>query len=95
MKPLLAFFCLVCTVAPLREAGAADQPKPNIVFILVDDMRWHDVSVHMKAGNPGSAMAYIKMPHVERLAVQGMTFHNARAAAFNLGPGEEEGFTFK
>jgi arylsulfatase A-like enzyme len=86
MKSLLTFLCLLCTLAPLREVGAAEQPKPNIVFILVDDMPWYGTSVRMDADNPGSAMAYIKMPHVEKLAAQGMTFRNARAAAGMCAP---------
>lgn len=62
------------------------QTKPNIVFILVDDMPWYGTSVRMDAENPGSAMSYIEMPNVEKLARQGMTFRNARAAAGMCAP---------
>jgi arylsulfatase A-like enzyme len=85
MKPLLTFLCLLCALAPLRVAGAAPS-QPNFVFILVDDMPWYGTSVRMDASNPGSAMAYIRMPHVERLAAEGMTFRNARAAAGMCAP---------
>jgi arylsulfatase A-like enzyme len=73
-------------LGPLRESRADAQPKPNIVFILIDDMPWYGTSVRMDADNPGSAMAYIEMPNVEKLAKQGMVFRNARAAAGMCAP---------
>lgn len=65
---------------------AADTPKPNFVFILIDDMPWFGTSVRMDASLPESAMAFRKMPNVERLAAQGMTFRNARSAAGMCAP---------
>ena len=84
MKPLLFLISLLCVAATPRDASAAE--KPNIIFILVDDMPWYGTSVRMDADNPGSAMAYIKMPNVEKLAAQGMTFRNARSAAGMCAP---------
>ena len=49
-------------------------------------MPWYGTSVRMDADNPGSAMAFIKMPHVEKLAAEGMTFSNARSAAGMCAP---------
>ncbi|MEZ5301442.1 MAG: sulfatase-like hydrolase/transferase [Verrucomicrobiales bacterium] len=86
MKPLLALFCIFCALAPLRDSRAAVPAKPNIVFILIDDMPWYGTSVRMDADNPGSAMAYLEMPHVEKLAAEGMIFRNARAAAGMCAP---------
>ncbi|MFZ5833025.1 MAG: sulfatase [Planctomycetota bacterium] len=77
---------LLCVFAPLRESHAVEQTRPNIVFILIDDMPWYGTSVRMDADNPGSAMAYIAMPNVEKLAEQGMVFRNARAAAGMCAP---------
>ena len=85
MKPFLIFLGLLCAFAPPRVAAAATA-QPNFVFILVDDMPWYGTSVRMDAGNPGSARAYIRMPHVGRLAAEGMTFGNARAAAGMCAP---------
>ena len=73
-----------CAAAAVR-ADSRDT-RPNIVFILIDDMPWYGTSVRMDADNPGSAMAYIEMPNVEKLAKQGMTFRNARAAAGMCAP---------
>lgn len=64
--------------------NAAD--KPNIVFILIDDMPWFGTPVRMDADMPESAMAFRKMPNVEQLAAQGMTFRNARSSAGMCAP---------
>ena len=89
MKRTLVVFCALfvsvhCAAATVR-ADSRDT-RPNIVFILIDDMPWYGTSVRMDADNPGSAMAYIEMPNVEKLAKQGMTFRNARAAAGMCAP---------
>jgi arylsulfatase A-like enzyme len=44
-------------------------PNPNIIFILVDDMRWDQLSV---MGHP-----FIKTPNLDRIGKEGMIFHNA------------------
>jgi arylsulfatase A-like enzyme len=46
--------------------------KPNIVFILIDDMGWRDISCY------GSS--FYETPNIDRLATQGMQFSNAYAA---------------
>jgi len=43
--------------------------QPNIVVVLVDDMRWDEYG---KAGH-----AYIKTPAIDRVAIEGITFSNA------------------
>jgi len=45
------------------------KPGPNIIFILVDDMRWDEFG---NAGHP-----YLKTPHIDRLAAEGFKFTNA------------------
>jgi len=62
IRALLAFIALVAS-AP---ASAAD--KPNIVFILADDMRWDMMGC---AGNP-----IIKTPNLDSLAKDGVRFKN-------------------
>ncbi len=54
--------------APAPAAG----PRPNIVYILVDDLGWRDV------GAFGSV--FYETPHIDRLASTGMRFTNAYAA---------------
>ena len=52
--------------------------KPNIIFILVDDLGWKDV------GFMGSR--FYETPNIDRLASQGMVFTNAYANAPNCAP---------
>ncbi len=58
--------------------SAAADPRPNIVFILADDLGWTDL------GCQGSA--YYETPHLDRMAAQGMRFTDAYAAAPNCAP---------
>ena len=46
--------------------------QPNILFVLVDDMRWDEYG---KAGH-----TYIKTPNIDRVATEGITFLNAFCA---------------
>jgi len=52
--------------------------KPNIIFILVDDMGWRDL------GCFGSE--YYETPNIDRLANEGIKFTNAYANAPNCAP---------
>src|SRR5206468_3713742 len=60
--------------APEAHAGGKDKParKPNVVFILVDDMGWTD------ARCLGST--FYETPNIDRLAKSGMRFTNGYAA---------------
>jgi arylsulfatase A-like enzyme len=90
MKTLSLLAASFALLAPLAALQAAAVPKtsarPNIVFVLIDDMPWFGTPVRMDADMPASAMAFRNMPHVEKLAAQGMTFRNARAAAAMCAP---------
>jgi len=57
--------------APGR-AGGGSRPKPNILFILADDLGWMDTTVY------GSR--YYRTPNIDRLAARGMRFTDAYAA---------------
>ncbi|MCH9021427.1 MAG: sulfatase, partial [Planctomycetes bacterium] len=57
----------------LRQAlGLPPSQKPNIVFILVDDLGWSDLGCY---GN-----RFHETPHIDRLAQEGMRFTDAYAA---------------
>ena len=63
----------LASLALLEGAGwAAPDRKPNIVFILIDDMGWRDTAVY------GSR--FYETPNIDKLASQGMRFTNAYAA---------------
>jgi arylsulfatase A len=76
----LAFCC------PHLHAESQVPERPNIVFILIDDMPWYGTSVAMDPSIPGSAMKFVETPNIEHLARQGMIFSNARAAAGVCSP---------
>jgi arylsulfatase A len=56
------------------HAFAADIPKPNIIFIMADDMGYGDPQCY----NPESK---IPTPHMDALAQQGVSFIDAHTAA--------------
>ena len=73
MRPQLALLVpMLVFAAGTARAELADPPKPNIVFILIDDLGWKDLGCY------GSA--YYETLHCDRLAAQGMRFTNAYAA---------------
>lgn len=61
-----------------NEKDTRQIEKPNIVFIMVDDLGWKDV------GFMGSN--YYETPNVDKLSRQGMVFTNAYANAPNCAP---------
>ncbi len=86
--PRCLLLLLTISVPVTTSALAADRipTPPNIVLILVDDMPWFGTSVRMSPDLPESAMAFRPMPNLDKLAAQGMTFRNARAAAGMCAP---------
>ncbi len=58
-----------CCCVSDSTASAAQTRRPNIVFILIDDLRY-DVFGHM--GHP-----FLETPHIDALATTGMRFRNA------------------
>ena len=66
-KSLLA----ACAVLLALQSHAA--VKPNILFILIDDMGWMDLGCQ---GNP-----HVKTPHIDRFATEGVRFTDAYAPA--------------
>ncbi len=71
---LLAVLLGACSSAPPEAAP----PRPNIIFLLLDDMGYADTGVY---GN-----SYHLTPHIDQLAADGMRFTDAYAAAPNCSP---------
>lgn len=78
MNPVRKISILII-YAFLWLASHAQNPRPNIVVFLVDDMGWMDTSVPF-----GDSMTALNKryhtPNMERLAKEGMKFTNAYAA---------------
>lgn len=81
MKPVysLIFILLIsCTSNSKKSENSLSATKPNIVFILIDDMGWTDT------GFMGAE--YYETPNIDRLAKNGMIFTQAYANAANCAP---------
>lgn len=64
---LIVVLCLVHTVVPTATASE----RPNIVVILVDDLRWDELGC---TGHP-----FVRTPHIDRIAREGARFRSAFA----------------
>ncbi len=71
MNTLLAAVCLLA----LLPQGHAQTEKPNIIFILADDMGIDSVSANNEAMGP------LETPHIDRLISQGMNFTDAHSGS--------------
>jgi arylsulfatase A-like enzyme len=64
---------LALSWADFSVAGAAEPKRPNVIFILIDDMGWGDLSCY---GNRD-----LKTRHMDQLAADGIRFNQFYAAA--------------
>ncbi len=71
----LAFTVLLAVSGAVSAAFAAPATKPNIVYLLADDLGYGDV----QALNPERGK--IKTPHLDRLAAQSITFTDAHSGS--------------
>jgi N-acetylglucosamine-6-sulfatase len=58
-----------CALAAACSAAENEAVRPNIVFILVDDLRWDALGC--------TGHAFVKTPHIDRIASEGARFRNA------------------
>lgn len=70
---LPALCLLLLCVMPLFLAAQSKDPRPNIIYIMADDLGYADMS--------GYGRKDYQNPHLDALAAQGMKFTNAYAAA--------------
>jgi N-acetylglucosamine-6-sulfatase len=66
-------FATACAILFLiaLPAFAERSGRPNIVVVLVDDLRWDEIGC---AGHP-----FVRTPHIDRIAYEGARFRNAFA----------------
>ena len=70
-----SIFAALSVIASLVTAA---DPRPNIVFILADDLGWRDLS------NEGST--FYESPHIDRIAREGMKFTRGYATCQVCSP---------
>ncbi|MEW4490800.1 sulfatase [Thalassoglobus sp. JC818] len=71
-------FGLVMSLCSFMLSVATAEEKPNVVFILIDDLGWNDL------GCMGSD--YYQTPNIDRLADRGVRFTNAYSACAVCSP---------
>ncbi len=88
--PLLAVAACLGSSGP---SSAADATKPNVVFILADDLGYGDLGCF--------GQKHIRTPHIDRLAAEGVRFTQAYAGETVCAPsratlmtGQHNGHTF-
>ncbi len=71
MRKLVAVTVMLMMIAVigLPQSSQQPRPRPNIVFILVDDLRWDELGI---AGHP-----FLKTPNIDRIGNEGAFFRNA------------------
>src|SRR5687767_1650504 len=79
MTRLMALTACLVTTLTVSGAFAADSSrKPNVIFIIADDLGWTDVACY------GSK--YYETPNIDRLAAQGMRFTSGYTCGPNCQP---------
>jgi arylsulfatase A len=76
MKRFLIFLIMMC----LTCSVSAEDSKPNIVFILADDLGYGDTKTY------GGDRCQIETPHIDALAKGGLKFTDAHVNASVCGP---------
>jgi arylsulfatase A-like enzyme len=76
----IKFLSIALLLAPPAALHAADIPKqkPNIVFILADDLGWQDTGF--------AGAKFFETPHIDQLAAEGMIFTAAYSGGPNCSP---------
>ena len=76
IKTLFILLLLSFFIACINQSKQNE--KPNVVFIMVDDLGWKD------AGFMGGD--FFETPNIDGLATEGISFNNSYAGAANCAP---------
>ena len=68
-----ALLAIGCACAAAAQCASAQQRKPNVIYIMCDDMGYGDLACY---GQP-----YISTPHIDSMAAQGTLFTQAYAGS--------------
>ena len=72
---LLAIACLACNFVSSAVAAS----RPNILFVLTDDVGWGDIRAYNSNGK-------VELPAIERLAREGIRFTDAHTSTAKCAP---------
>lgn len=89
MKPINFYLgvsgSLLLTMPVHAQEDVKGQPRPNVVFLVADDLGYGDLSCY--------GMHRIQTPNVDRLAAEGLRFTNAHSVAATSTPSRYSLFT--
>ncbi len=68
IAPLAIILMLAGLMCP-APSNSQQQRRPNIIFILIDDLRWDELGI---TGHP-----FVKTPNIDRIGREGAVFRNA------------------
>src|SRR5829696_2463369 len=71
-------FALLASVQIVVALQAAER-KPNFVYIFTDDQRWDALEVVQREQGEKGRFPWLRTPHLDRLAAEGLRFRNAFA----------------
>ena len=81
----LLLLCLLCGFPAFGIAVPSDtgglQAPPNIIFILIDDQGWTDLSTPLSVNVSNSKSDYYETPNIDKLAQQSFRFSSGYAPA--------------
>lgn len=76
----MVFLLDVCLALTFSALGAVGPGKPNIIFILADDLGWGDTGFNWQNAR-AEGLPRIKTPNLDRLAASGVTLTDHYCAA--------------
>ena len=74
MKKSVLLFCVVFLSFFISCEKKIIDEKPNIIYVLADDLGYGDINVFFQNGK-------IKTPHIDQLANEGMIFTDAHTSS--------------
>lgn len=76
-RTLIVSACLLFAA----QAATAAQSKPNVIFILADDLGYGDLGITWQNARAEKGLPHIETPNIDRIGVTGVTLSNHYCAA--------------
>ena len=78
MNKIIPLLALACSTLTLPASGSQAADKPNIIFIMADDLGYGDLGCY--------GQKLIRTPNIDRLAEEGVRFTQGYVTASVCGP---------
>lgn len=73
----IAFSLFYLTLAANALGATASDPRPNILYVYVDDMGWGAIAPNGQAERKAAGLPHLITPHLDRLAAEGVNFRRS------------------